>query len=394
MESREANGRVSKEGASRLPAKADFAQMDLAYLDSATMHPISLEAKRRVESYLAARTFEGGGRGYYAGETERRVLERFALLINARPEEVCFVPNTTTAEHAIIASLDLAGRGRIVTDTLHFFGSFYLYHELGKRGTDVVWVQPRDGRIELEAIASAVNRGTRLVAVSMVSTINGFQCDLKQVCRIAHANDAFVYADIAHAAGCVPFDVKDCGVDFAACPTFKWLMGDFGIGFLYVRQDVLQRLKRTQFGYYQLASWRTPEFPVDPPTESARGYLPTADATGFFAMGTLAHAALVQLDWSIDYILGLGVREIERYRQPMLDRLKVELPRLGYPLLTPPETTGPLVVFAHSNPNARELEPRLAASKVKVALHRNRIRVSPSVFNDLADVDRLLDALS
>lgn len=382
-----------EEGKSRLPAKADFAAMELAYLDSATMHPISLEAKARVESYLAARTFAGAGEGYYAGGTEKRVLDRFARLINASADEVCFVPNTTTAEHAIIAALGLnQPGGRIVTDTLHFFGSFYLYHELGRRGTDVVWLQPKDGRIELGGIETAITRGTRLVALSLVSAVNGFQHDLKEVCRIAHANDAYVYADIAHAAGCVPLDVQDCGVDFAACPSFKWLMGDFGLGFLYVRRGVLGTLRRTQFGYYQLASWRTPDFPVDPPTESAQGYAATTDATGFFAMGTLAHAVLVQLDWSLDYILGLGVPEIERYRQPMLSRLKAELPRLGYPLLTPEETRAPLVVFSH--PNANELQPRLLSAGVKIALHRNRFRISPSIFNDVADVDRLLDALS
>lgn len=368
--------------------------MELAYLDSGTMHPTSIGAKASVDSYLSARTFAGSGKGYYAGDTEKRVRERFARLINAKPDEVCFVPNTTTAEHSIIAALELTGPpARIVTDTLHFFGSFYLYHELGKRGVDVTWVSPKEGRIELDDIEAAVTANTKLVVISLVSAINGFQHKLREVCAIAHSKGAYVYADMAHAAGCVPIDVEESGVDFAACPSFKWLMGDFGLGFLYVRGGVLERLKRTQFGYYQLAVWRTPEFPVDPPIEAdPGGYRPTSDATGYFATGTLAHAVLAQLDWSLDYILRIGVREIQRYRQPMVNRLKTELPRLGYPLLTPPETTAPLIVCAREN--ARELEPRLAAAKVKIALHRNRLRVSPSVFNDLTDIDRLLEALS
>src|SRR5690349_16830688 len=106
--------------------------MELTYLDSGSQHPISLGAKQAVESYLQARTFGGDGRGYYAGPTEKRVLERFARLINASPDEVTFVPSATAGEHAVIASLDIpACGGRIVTDTLHFFGSYYLYDELG-----------------------------------------------------------------------------------------------------------------------------------------------------------------------------------------------------------------------------------------------------------------------
>lgn len=376
----------------RLPAKRDFADMDLAYLDSATMHPISLEAKARADAYLSARTFVGNGHGYYAGAVEKRVLGQFAQIINADADEICFVPNTSTAEHAVIASLGVAHVGRIVTDTLHFFGSYYLYDELRQRGVDVVWLQHEEGRINLSDFERAVTKGTQLVALSLVSATNGFQHDLKKICEVAHARGAYVYADIAHAAGCVPIDVKDCGVDFAACPSFKWLMGDFGLGFLYVRRDVLDSLKRTQFGYYQLASWRTPNFPIDPPTKGFGGYVPTQDATGFFAMGTLSHAVLAQLEWSLDYIRSLGVEQIERYRQPMIKRIKAEIPRLGYALLTPEETTGPIVAF--SCDTAKDLEPRLVASRVKIALHRNRIRISPSVFNDMADIDRLLDALS
>src|SRR4029453_15585675 len=51
--------------------------------------------------------------------------------------------------------------------------------------------------------------------------------------------------------GAGPFDVKATGVDFAACSTFKWLMGDFGIGFLYAREDLLDRIRRPVMGYYQ-----------------------------------------------------------------------------------------------------------------------------------------------
>ena len=53
----------------------------------------------------------------------------------------------------------------------------------------------------------AVRPGTKLVALSLVSTINGFEHDLKAVCDIAHAAGAYVFADIIHAAGCVPLDL-------------------------------------------------------------------------------------------------------------------------------------------------------------------------------------------
>ena len=75
------------------------------------------------------------------------------------------------------------------------------------------------------------------------------------MCDPAHARGAYVYADIVQAAGNTPLDVRASGLDFAACSKFKWLMGDFGLGFLYVKEELLDRvLGRTQYGYYQAAA--------------------------------------------------------------------------------------------------------------------------------------------
>ena len=83
---------------------------------------------------------------------------------------------------------------------------------------------------------------------------NGFQHDLKAVCDLAHAHGAYVYADIIQAAGAVPIDVRASGVDFAAAATYKWLMGDFGLGFLYVREDLLDAvIQRPHWSYRSAA---------------------------------------------------------------------------------------------------------------------------------------------
>ena len=366
--------------------------MELAYLDSGTMHPISLGAKAAVESYLQARTFGGEGIGYYAGPTEKKVLARFAQLINADAREVCFVPSTTAGEHLILSALSIGAQGgRIVTDNLHFPGSFYLYDEIARQGVDVAWISARDGRIDYADLERALRKKTMLVVLSLVSTTNGFQHDLKKVCELAHAQGAYVYADLMQAAGSVPIDVKASGVDFAACATYKWLMGDFGLGFLYVRNELLETLRRPQFGYYQLSAWRTPAYPLEPPAKSGGRYEATPDAVGFFGLGTIAHAVLVQLEWSLDYLLSLGVQRVQDWRQPMLTRLRTELPRLGFPLTTPEGTLSALVTC--ETDDALALAPRLKQAKVKIALSRNHFRVSPSMFNDLDDIDRLLIAL-
>jgi len=98
------------------------------------------------------------------------------------------------------------------------------------------------------------------------------------------------------------------------------------------------------------------------------------------------------LNHSLDYLAQLGVPAIQAHAQTLTERLKRELPRLGYTLYTPPEARTPIVACVMKDARAR-LKAPLADAKVKVTLAQNRWRASVSVFNDMDDIDRLLAAL-
>ena len=377
-----------------LPAKAAFARMPMTYLDAGSTHPMSLGAKAALEEYLRYKTQDGSLPGYSIGAMEKAVIASFGRLIGAQPDELCFVQSTTMGENLVLQALGFpqAG-GRIVTDALHFFGSFYTYGELGRAGMDVVTLpMTSEGRIDMAELEKAVNSRTRLVSISLVSTINGFQHDLKRVCDIAHAHGAYVYADIVHAAGTVPTDLRASGVDFAACSSYKWLMGDFGLGFLYVRREVQDKIRRPWWGYHQLASFRTHVFPFDEPGPGVASYTSSPDTAGRFAMGTTSWTGVVHLNHSLGWLEKVGVAQIQAWRQPMIDTLQKELRARGYRPLTPLESKTSMVAFALKDARAK-LGEALKAANVRITLSQNRFRVSVAVFNDMNDIDRLLETL-
>ena len=372
-----------------LPDKTSFAPTQVTYFDSGSTHPIPLASRAAMDAYAARRGAPGSGS---TSVNDERILASFARLINADADEVAFVQSTTAAEHMIVDALGLFhSNGHIVTDTLHFFGSFPLYEGLARQGAEVTWLRPREGRIRLDDMASAITERTRLVALSLVSTYNGFEHDLAEVCRLAHGKGALVYADIVHAAGCVPVDVKATGVDFAACSSYKWLMADFGLGFVFASRAAQARLQRKRFGYYGIASFASHAYPFDPPGETIADFTMQPNATGLFATGTYSHSTAVALDHSLQYINGMGVERINAHARTLTDRLKVELPRLGYAVVTPAESQAPIVTCVLEN--ARSLAPRMDAAGVRITVSRNRFRITPSVFNDHGDIDRLLGAL-
>jgi selenocysteine lyase/cysteine desulfurase len=395
------------QGPITFPRKDDFSiEEGYTYLNAAYTHPIprvSVEAARRAaEARGSLRpTPPPSGRGGGSSTTPNpRAL--FAELINARPTEIAYVSSTSEGENLVVRSLGLDHRfnGNVVTDGLHFEGAIMHLLELKKRGLDVRIVRPTpDGRVEMADLASAIDRNTRLVEVSSTAMYNGFQHDLKAVADLAHDRGAYVYADIVHTVGSEPFDVKASGIDFAACSSFKWLMGDFGLGFLYVREDVLPKLQRPVVGYYQARA-------IDanyPPNVPAGEYRPVdyeygpPTAASLFEMGTLVGSVEVNLALlasSLTYVKALGPANIQAHRLPLIRRLQQEVPRLGFTAVTPTNATSGNVTFARKGLGESDLPRRLAAARVNVRLGRDWMRLSPSVYNDTTDVEHFLQAIT
>ena len=283
--------------------------------------------------------------------------------------------------------------GNVVTDALHFEGALIHLMELQKRGLDLRVVMPRDGRIDVHDLERVVDNKTKLIELSFVSMYNGFQHDLKAVCDLAHAHGAYVYADIIQGVGAVPLDVRATNLDFAACATYKWLMGDFGLAFFYVREDLLGSVvRRPHWSYESAPDTEIHLSPFDPQAPKPVTYTPGTDATSYFQLGTYAMAVGTSLGTSIPYIQGLGVQDIQNWRLPLLRRLQQEMPRLGFTAQTPFDSTSPIVTFAHKD-EAR-ITKKLEAARVNVRIAPYWMRISPSVYNDMTDVDRLLNALS
>ena len=107
-------------------------------------------------------------------------------------------------------------------------------------------------------------------------------------------------------------------------------MGDFGVGFLYVRQDRLDQLKRSQYGYRQLADYSFHAFPFDTPGKDLFESQARDDTAGHFEVGTLGNEGVAALRYSLGLLVEIGIDKIQQHRQPMIDRLQSALPELGY----------------------------------------------------------------
>ena len=389
--------------APQFPRKSDFMIVDkYCYLNGAFSHPMPRAAAEASHQAVERRTTLAAPGVPFVflnpppDTTPMPVDPRdaFAALINAKRREISYIPNTSSGENLVVEALDIARfDGNVVTDALHFEGALVHLQELKKQGLDLRLVRPREGRIDMRDLERVVDRGTKLIEVSLVSMYNGFQHDLKAVCDLAHAHGAYVYADIIQGVGAVPLDVRATGVDFAATASYKWLMGDFGMGFLFVREELLGTvIHRKHWSYESSADTSIHLSPLDPLFPTPVTWTPGGDATRYFQLGTMANGVAAALRESLPYIRHLGVENIQAWRQPMLKKLQIEMPRLGFTAQTPPDSTSPIVTFAHKD--AAAISKKLQAANVAVTVTPYYMRIAPSIYNDLHDVDRLLEALA
>lgn len=382
--------------------RADFPRAeDRLWLAAAEVHPYSIQTLRALEQYNQYRTWGAGdGRHSFTPEMQQETKANFAKLIGANPDEIAFVQSTTDGENIVIAGLGLSQPGakpggNIVIDDLHFEASKYIYTRLAQAGNIELRVVPhRNWRIDFADIEGAIDDETHLVSLALVSQVNGYLADIAAITRLAHVHGAFVYTDIIQAAGNTPIDVGAMGIDFAACAAYKWLMGDFGMGFLYVRTGLQETLEPTRFSLRQVQVQNDFDFPLH---ENAIRY---EGSQLSFLSGLCAHAGL-------RYVTALGVENIRAHAQPLTARLQAELPALGYQPITPLDAPTPIVSFLPNDMDMTQAKLDRAFGHQVVSFREwyqtneeggremvRGMRISVSVYNNDHDIDRFLEALS
>jgi selenocysteine lyase/cysteine desulfurase len=367
-------------------AQAQFGSLSRICFNAARWHPLPHIAQEAAQRHLAFRAADGGWGDDPGLSAQQGAKLAFAKLIGAGDDEVALVPSTIVAEQRVVRALSLPEQGAIATDLLHFDASIYAYDQLIERGAEVRVVQPKHGKIDLDDYRAILSDGrVRLVAVSAISNVTGFAHDLKALAKIAHDHGALLYADVIQLAGAAPFNVAETGVDFCAASGFKWLMGEMGLGFLYVRRKLLPSLSRPTHGYRQLLS------DIEPwPPSGGRAWHIARGVAGYFESGSLPVGAAVSLEASIGLINALGVEKIVGYRTPLLERIKAEMPKLGFPLITPNGSNAPFACFDITN--RPRLHAALRHANINAGILGPVLRVSVSVFNTDAQIDALLHA--
>ena len=363
------------------------------YLNAAAGTPLSTFAEEALDRYREFWRYGGDdGRGEVANDVMSESRAAFARLVGASPTEVAWSHCTKAGEQLILDNLPaLRAGGNLVTNDLHFGGSLHNLLGLREQGLDVRIVRARDFEVDLEDMKSAIDERTALVAVTLVSNVNGRIEPMAELSAAAHDAGALVYADIIQAAGVVPIDVEAMGIDFAACSGYKWMYGPHGVGFLYVKESLQESaLERRRFPGHSRPNY-APWVSTPDPSVGEYGYRAPSDARRY-QPGHVSYMGYAALLAGLRFIEEVGVPEIQRHTTTLAKRIAEGLDPDRYRLISPDVDQSPILAFQTAD--APALEERLRAARLVISLSAEQIRISPGVYNNDEDVDVLLDVLN
>lgn len=308
------------------------------------------------------------------------VREKFARLIGATEPEIGILDATSAGENLVARSLDLGAGDNVVIDDLHYETTYALYRRLAEsRGVELRIVRSGDGAATAEEFGELVDDATRLVSVSWVSHRNGYAHDLRALADLAHKHGAYLYADAIQGIGMLPLDVRETGIDFLTAGTYKWMLGGYGVAPFFVRSELLDTIEPDRAGSLNIAN-ELPDFHFEL-HEDARKYV----------YATPAFGAIYQLGAALQYLLDVGVADIEQHTVALAGRLHDELSAQGHRLLTPAGNGSAIVVFEHDH-DPDVVRRSLEAEEIQVSLREEgvQIRVGVALFNNGEEIDRFL----
>jgi selenocysteine lyase/cysteine desulfurase len=355
------------------------------YLNSGSYCALADSVRSAFETYLEERLTAGANWDLWVIKNES-VRAGIARVLGAKPDEIAVTTSASAGINALASALDFSGRrNKVVISDFEFPTNAQIWHAQEKRGAKVIHAhRAQDGSIPLEHFEALIDEETQLVAVTQVCYLNGARLDIPGIARLAHARGARILVDCFQGVGALQFDVKELDLDFAVGGMLKYLLGTAGIGFLYVREQLIHELIPTNSGWFAQADIGAMDISANRPSLTARR----------FEAGTPPVVNCYAAEAGLHYLLNIGISAVEERIRSLTRRCMERLEEIGWPSVTPhsDERRGPTV--AVPSRDAERLTQELLARGIVTSHRGGNIRAAFHFYNNDEDIDKLITTLS
>jgi selenocysteine lyase/cysteine desulfurase len=361
---------------------------DVAYFNCAYMSPLMNRVRAAGLEGLArkAHPWEIVPRDFFAGSDSLR--SAFADLVNARADDIAIVPAASYGVSAAARNLPLARGQNVLVVEDQFPSNVYPWRERAREvGARVRTVPRPTSGGWTDAVLEAVDGDTAIVALPHCHWTDGGLFELERIGQLCRNNGVALSLDVTQSLGVLPLDVQRIQPDFLSCAAYKWLLGPYSIGFLYVAERWQREGAPLEHNWIHRKNAEDFARLVDYQDEfepGARRF--DVGERSNFALVPAAEAGLRQiLEWGVDNVC----ETVEALADQIVERVRP----LGLTALPKTERAPHYLGLQRDSELPAGLLPELAKRKVYVSIRGSSVRVTPHLYNSKDDIDRLVEAL-
>jgi len=360
----------------------------VAYLNCAYMSPLMNRVRDAGSAGLArkARPWEIVPADFFSGSDALRAA--FAKLVNACADDIAIVPAVSYGVSTAARNLPLSRGQNVLVVEDQFPSNVYPWRErAGEVGAQVRTVQrPRSGGWT-GAVLDAIDRHTAIVALPHCHWTDGGLFDLERIGQQCRNSGVALSLDVTQSLGVLPLDVQRIQPDFLSCAAYKWLLGPYSVGFLYVSRRWQEAGKPIEHNWIHRRNAANFARLVDYQNEFEPG-------ARRFDVGERSNFALVPAaETGLRQILEWGVENVRDSIEAMADSIIERVEPLGLTALPKAVRAPHYLGLQLASGVPPDLLPELVKRRVYVSVRGASIRVTPHLYNTDADINLFVDAL-
>lgn len=320
-------------------------------------------------------------------EQTRKAVSR---LIHCDASEIGFVKNTCEGVSILAFGFPFEkGDNVIVIDQEHQANLFPWINVHQQKEIDLHVVKSHDGNIFIEDIINQMDDHTRIVAVSAIQFSTGFFMNLKELGNICSQKNILFMVDGIQALGRMCIDVQEMHIDYMASGTNKGLLGTLGAGFVYCSKNWVEKIIPTYASYQSVINH------VSPPAVTTNfEFLEWHRDARRFESGNLSYNCILALNKGVEWILELGMEDIEEYILSLEDYLRNKIKDIHLPVVQlDKKNQGGIICIYYPENKEDKVDEICKEYKIHCTRRGGYIRLGLDFYNTFEQMDIVSEAI-
>ncbi len=360
----------------------------ITYLNCSMMSPLLKSVKEAGFKALDKRSkpWELSESDWFVDAENLR--SKAADIFQTSGDNIAIVPSVSYGLATAAKNFSVKPGKSIVVIEDQFPSNYYVWDNLCKQNDlKIITIKKQNDKLLTDTILEKINPDTGIVAVTNCHWVDGSLIDLEKICNAVKSVNAYLVLDLSQSLGVLPTNINKIDPDFAVAVGYKWLLGPYSLGYLYVSPK-----------------WQHKGEPLEYNWSARKGSDDFSKLTGYvseywtgarkFDMGESAQFNTLPMSIAaLEQILKWGVENIQ---SSVKDLTKMISENIRYDKdsqrpITP--NAGHIVGIPLGNRNKELLKKKFKENNIFVSFRGSSIRVSPHLYNDVSDIERLLNCL-